>query len=387
MAVLAILVELITALLTVAGMVYLLLALLAVRSFARQPAPVIAGAAPTISVLKPVKGSDPDLYGSFASHCKQQYSGRYELLLGAADAIEPLEEMAARLRAEFPEVPVRVIPCPERLGTNGKVSTLAQMLPHALGAVIVINDADIRVGPQYLQGIAATLGDPATGLVTMPYRGQVVERGGIWSRLEGLGISTDFFPGVLTSRMLEGGVHFGLGSTLALRRETLEHIGGFAPLLEHLADDYELGARVHTAGMRVFLSPQVVATTVPRYTLRGFVQHQMRWARTVRDARRLGYLGLVITYALPWALATMIASGFALWSLSLLSLTLLLRVAVALSAGVGLLRDGQVLRDLFLLPLRDCCGLLFWAWSFAGDEVTWRGERFRIRRGMLHRIS
>lgn len=373
-------------------MVYLSLALLAVRSFARQPVPAAVSAGPTISVLKPVKGSDPDLYGSFASHCRQQYRGRFELLLGSAAGLEKaaglaaLEAMAVRLRAEFPAVPVRVIACPERRGTNGKVSTLAQMVPHALGAVLVVNDADIRVGSGYLQGIAAWLGDPAVGLVTMPYRGQVVAGGGLWARLEALGISTDFFPAVLTSRMLEGGVHFGMGSTLALRRETLEAIGGLVPLVEHLADDYELGARVHAAGRRVVLSPEVVATTVPRYSLRGFMEHQMRWARTVRDARRWGYVGMVATFALPWAMATVLSSGFALWSFTLLSMALMLRVAVALSAGVGVLRDGQVLRDLFLLPLRDCVGLLFWAWSFAGDEVTWRGERFRIRRGVLVRV-
>lgn len=385
-------------------MVYLSLALLAVRSFARQPVPAAVSAGPTISVLKPVKGRDPDLYGSFASHCRQEYGGRFELLLGAAagpeetagaeEAARPeetaefaaLEAMAVRLRAEFPAVPVRVIACPERRGTNGKVSTLAQMVPHALGAVLVVNDADIRVGSGYLQGIAAWLGDPAVGLVTMPYRGQVVAGGGLWARLEALGISTDFFPAVLTSRMLEGGVHFGMGSTLALRRETLEAIGGLVPLVEHLADDYELGARVHAAGRRVVLSPEVVATTVPRYSLRGFMEHQMRWARTVRDARRWGYVGMVATFALPWAMATVLSSGFALWSFTLLSMALMLRVAVALSAGVGVLRDGQVLRDLFLLPLRDCVGLLFWAWSFAGDEVTWRGERFRIRRGVLVRV-
>lgn len=381
-------VELVTLLLTLAGLFYLVLALLAVRSFARQPVPAPPVLLPTVSVLKPVKGFDPGLAEALRSHCRQTYAGRYELLLGASgDEAEfaALEALATQLRGEFPAVSLRVLACPAQLGTNGKVSTLLQMVPQALGEVLVINDADIRVGAEYLANLAAWLAEPNVGLVTVPYFGLVANSGGVWSRLEALGIATEFFPSVLVARMMERGIRFGLGSTLALRRETLERIGGFAPLLELLADDYELGARTAALGMRVVLAREAVATSVPAYTFRAFAQHQTRWYRTVRDARKWGYLGMVTTYALPWAMATVIASGVALWSVSLLSLTLLLRVAVALSAGVGTLQDGQVLRDLFLLPMRDVASLLFWAWSFAGDTVVWRGERFRVRDGRLVR--
>jgi ceramide glucosyltransferase len=130
-----------------------------------------------------------------------------------------------------------------------------------------------------------------------------------------------------------------------------------------------------------------VETTVPAYSFRGFVDHQMRWSRSTRDSRKLGYLGLGITYALPWAMMACVASGFALWSFTLLSMVTLARVAVALSVGVGVLRDAQVLRDLWLLPVRDCFGLCFWLWSFAGDTVVWRGERFRLRDGRIHRVA
>jgi ceramide glucosyltransferase len=126
-----------------------------------------------------------------------------------------------------------------------------------------------------------------------------------------------------------------------------------------------------------------VETTVPAYTLRGFCEHQLRWARSTRDSRRLGYVGLGVTYVLPWALAMVLASGGSLWAISLLSLALLVRVSVALVVGVGILRDEQVLRDFWLLPLRDCFGLFFWAWSYASDVVVWRGERFRLRAGEM----
>ena len=209
----------------------------------------------------------------------------------------------------------------------------------------------------------------------------------VWSRLEALGIATEFFPGVLTARMLEGGIHFGLGSTLAMRHDALAAAGGLEPLLEVLADDYELGARIHRAGYRVELSAEVVETSVPPYTFKGFFDHQLRWSRSTRDSRRFGYLGLGVTFVLPWALATCVVSGFALWSLALLSLVLLARTALALSVGVGILGDDQVLRDLWLLPLRDVFGLFFWLWSYAGNTVLWRGERFRLRRGQLERVS
>jgi ceramide glucosyltransferase len=136
----------------------------------------------------------------------------------------------------------------------------------------------------------------------------------------------------------------------------------------------------------VELAAEVVETTVPAYSLRGFVDHQMRWARSTRDSRRGGYFGLCVTYVLPWALLAVVASGAALWSFSLLSLALLARVSVALVVGVGLLRDGQVLRDVWLLPVRDCFGLFFWLWSYAGNTIVWRGERFALRRGQLERV-
>ncbi len=388
---LALAAELLTLVFTLAGLAFLLMNLLALRSFTQQPAPPLLGSAPTISVLKPVKGSDPDHYGSFASHCRQQYSGRWELLLGAsAEAAsaetQALERMAAQLREEFPAVPVRVVLCPERLGLNGKVSTLAQMVPHALGEILVVNDADIRVGPRYLEAIARWLQEPGVGLVTAPYFARVVGGGSVWARLESLGIATDLMMGILTARWIERGVRFGLGGTLALRRETLEAVGGFQGLLGHLADDYELGARVHGAGLRAVLMQEVVSTSVPNYSAAQFWQHQVRWARTIRDARPVQYVGVAVTHGLPWAMLTVVSSGLALWSFSLLSVVLLLRVTVALQCGAGILRDEQVLRDIWLLPLRDSIALLLWAWSYASDDVVWRGERFRVVRGLLRRL-
>jgi ceramide glucosyltransferase len=225
-------------------------------------------------------------------------------------------------------------------------------------------------------------------MVTAPYLGRTAVDGPgltLWARLEALGIATDFMPGVLTARKIEGGIHFGLGSTLAVSKQALAAAGGLEPLVDYLADDYEIGVRIARAGYRIELCGETVETTVPAYNFRGFWDHQLRWARSTRDSRRWGYVGLGITYCIPWAVLNCIASGFALWSFTLLSLVLLARVSVALSVGVGVLRDGQVLRDIWLLPLRDFVGLGFWAWSFASDTVVWRGEGFKLRNGRIAR--
>jgi len=381
-------IEAITTLLTLAGLAYLLLALWGARDFVHhwQRRSLDVDHAPDVTILKPVKGIDPHMYAGLVSHCQQQYAGSFEIVFGVSSLDDPAAAEIERLRADFPDIAIRLVECRERLGTSGKVSNLVQMLRKARYEHVIINDSDICVTPHYLTRVMACFADPHVGMVTAPYIGRTADSGPgltLWSRLEALGISTDFFPGVLTARTLEGGIHFGLGSTLATSKAALAKAGGLEPLVEYLADDYEMGERIANAGFRVELCSEVVETTVPAYKFRGFCDHQLRWARSTRDSRKLGYLGLGITYALPWAMMTCIASGLALWSLSLLSIVLLARVAVALTVGVGVLRDGQVLRDLYLLPLRDLFGLGFWAWSFAGDTVVWRGELFHLRNGRI----
>jgi ceramide glucosyltransferase len=385
-------VEVVAVVLTLSGVAYGLIALWGARDFehagravaGREGGGFVRDAALGVSILKPVRGVDPRMYAGLVSHCVQEYAGEYELVFGVSSLEDAAVAEVARLRVEWPAVSIRLVECPERLGANGKVSNLVQMLPHARFEYVVVNDSDIRVSPNYLRSVMAPFAEALVGLVTVPYVGRA--EGTVWSKLEALGIATDFMPGVLTARKLEGGIRFGLGSTLATTKTALAKVGGFAGLVDQLADDYELGARLSAAGYRVELAHAVVETTVPAYTLRGFCEHQLRWARSTRDSRRWGYVGMGVTYVVPWALATVVASGFSLWAISLLSVALLVRVAVALTVGVGILRDGQVLRDVWLLPLRDCFGLFFWAWSCAGDVVVWRGERFRLRRGVLERV-
>lgn len=392
-------IEALTALLTVASIAYMMLALWGARDFVRsvrhggpKPPGTVPGnplAAFPVSILKPLKGIDTRMSAGLISHCEQQYAGAFEVIFGVSAPDDPAVAEVERLQLAYPAVAIHLVVCHERLGSSGKVSNLVQMLPHAAYEHILINDSDITVGRDYLSGVMGWFADPAVGMVTAPYVGRSVtgpDATTLWGKLEALGISTDFLPGVLTARKLEGGIRFALGSTLAFSKAALAQAGGLEPLVDYLADDYELGRRIAQAGFRVALSGEVVATSVPAYDFAGFWQHQMRWARSTRDSRRLGYIGLGVTYCVPWALANVVASGAALWSFTLLSVALLARVSVALVVGVGILRDDQVLRDLWLLPLRDLFGLLFWAWSYAGDTVVWRGEIFRLNRGRIEKV-
>jgi len=339
---------------------------------------------PPVSILKPLKGTDPEMYESFRSHCLQDYP-EYEIIFGVSDSSDPAVASVQQLRREFPERSIQLVVCPKILGPNVKVSNLEEMTQCANYEYLVVNDSDIRVDPDYLRCTVPLLADAKIGLVTCLYRG-VADRT-LGSRLEAVGISTDFCAGVVAARLLEGGLNFGLGSTLAFRRRDLSQIGGFKSLVDFLADDYELGKRIAALGLRVELSEALVETHLPAYDLVGFVAHQMRWARGVRDARLGGYIGLLSTFGLMWALVGLLAAQAALWSWIVLACVLLLRILVALRIGRSLLKDRQVLRQLWLLPLRDLISFMIWLVSFWGNKVVWRGERFELRRGRLSRVS
>ena len=387
---LALAVETVTTVLTVAGMGFFLASIVAARVYLHELRAPAAVFAPGVSILKSLKGLDPGMMDAFRSHCRQAYAGGFEMLFGISSLDDPAAQAVEQLKAEFPERAIRLVVCPERLGTNGKVSTLVQLAVHARYDFLLINDSDITVSPQYLERVMARFGVADSGadktkipvgLVTALYRGRA--HGTLGSRLEALGIATDFMPGVLLSKLIEGGLHYGLGSTLAVRREALEKIGGLQPLVDYLADDYELGARVAKAGYRVALCAEVVETAIPAYDWDGFVDHQLRWARTVRDSRPGGYLGLMVTHGLAWALLNLVASGLSPLSLWLLGLSFFLRLAQAMTAGAEVLGDHEVLPNLWLLPLRDAVHMGVWAAGFAGHTIVWRRERFVLKGGKL----
>jgi ceramide glucosyltransferase len=373
---------------TVASAGYYLLCLWSALAFgkARRQAgrEALSAFTPPVSILKPLKGTDPEIYQSFRSHCLQDYP-EYEIIFGVSDADDPAIAEVVRLQQEFPEHVIRLVDCTESLGTNTKVSNLAQMSRQASHAYFVVNDSDIRVENNYLRRVIAGLNDDSVGMITCLYRG--VASATLGSRLESLGISTDFSPGVLTARQIEKGIRFGLGSTLAFRRADLEAMGGFESIVDYLADDYELGKRIADRGLKVKLSDVVVETFLPPYSLGAFVRHQLRWARSVRDSRRWGYVGLVLTFGLVWALLTLLLAGAVTWAWGLFAATVSLRVAVAVFVGQVTLQDRQVMWLLPLIPLRDLLAFAVWLISFTGHTVDWRGSSFLLKDGKLARLQ
>jgi ceramide glucosyltransferase len=368
---------------------YYLICLWSASVFLREPTaarsrPTLGEATPPISILKPLKGTDPQIYDCLRSHCLQDYPA-YEIVFGVSDPNDPAIATVKKLQSEFPANRIQLVVCPKILGANVKVSNLAQMLPFARHDHLIVDDSDIRVERSYLRRVIAPLADPTVGMVTCLYRGVAAPTLG--SRWEALGISTDFCAGVLAARQLEGGMHFGLGSTLAFRRGDVQRIGGFESFADYLADDYELGRRIAALGLKVELSDVVVETVLPPYRMHNFLQHQLRWSRAIRDARAGGYMGLIFTFGLMWSMVTVISAKGERWSWALFASVTFLRLLVALVIGRVVLADRQLSRNLWLIPLRDITAVAIWIASFAGHTVSWRGDNFHLRNGKLSRSA
>ena len=371
------------ALLALAGAAYFALCVWAAAHFRRESKHASSiDFEPPVSIMKSLRGLDPHMYAGFRSHCLLDYV-EYELLFGVSDPNEPTLELVTRLQREFPNRRIRVVQCPKSLGLNGKVSTLAQVLPQARYDHILINDSDIVAPPDYLRRVMRPFADERVGMVTSLYRGLAGKT--LPSKLEALGLSTDFMGGVLVAREMESGIRFALGATMATTKRVLREIGGLEPLVDYLGDDYELGARTAAKGYKVELSDVVVETALPNYTFADFWRHQLRWARNVRDRRHVQYFGLIVTFGLAWGILAVLAEPRAWWTWAALAIVALSRVFAALAIGRGVLCDTNVTRDLWLLPLRDFVTLAVWVTSFAGNEIEWRGLKFRVRDGKLEK--
>jgi ceramide glucosyltransferase len=312
-----------------------------------------------ISVLKPVRGLDPALREAIRSHTVLQ--GDYEFLCGVSQPNDP----AIPVLREFSRVHVVHSDTP---AANAKVGVLIDLAAAARHPILVINDADIRVEPDYLASVTAPLADARVGLVTCLYR---VEGATFAARFEGLGVVTDFAPSALVARLL-GVDEFAMGSTLALRREDLDRIGGFAAVCDYLADDYQLGRRIHVLGLKCVLSDVVVET----YLAGGWRDvwlHQVRWARTIRVSRFGGYLGLPITNATLWAAVT-----GAFGRVDLAVMLLVLRLIMAIASGSGVMRSRDAMRLWWLVPARDLFGFAVWVCGMLGNSVVWGGQMLRL---------
>lgn len=351
---------------------YQLLALAA--SFARRRARTTPGFQPSVSILKPVRGASHGLSEALRSNAAQRYPN-FEMLFGFSNPNDAAKAVVAQLAREFPNI--RALDTHTRT-PNGKAGTLIDLAAAATGDVILVSDADIQVPAGYLERVVAPLADPAVGLVTCAYRARSETFAG---RFEALGVATDFGPSTLLAPFA-GVDEFALGSTLAFRRADLDRIGGFAAVADYLADDYQIGHRIHALGLKCVLSEVVVETHLAGDSWGTVWRHQVRWARTVRVSRFGGYAGLPATFATLWALLALLL-GHPLTA----ALILAARMAMAIGAGWWVLGSGDVLRLFWLVPVRDLYAVAVWAAGLTGDTVEWGGERFRLHSdGRIERL-
>lgn len=357
------------------GLIYQILALLGLaRFFGAPPPPPAVPPGPGVTIFRPLKGQDAFTRECLLSFLIQDYHP-YQVLFGVADPQDPVLPLLKEFQQTFPHMEIEIIICPEKLGLNPKVSTLRQLEPHARYDLLVIADADVKVGPDFLSLVVAALEEPRVGLVTCPYGAGRAQTLG--ASLEALTIAADFIPSVVVAFYVEG-IRFALGATMAISRQTLSRVGGLASLADFLADDYQLGYKVAQAGLKVRLLPYAVQTLNPTMSVKAYLAHQLRWARTYRVCRPKGYLAYGITHALTYSTAYFLASGLAPIAWALLAATLLLRVALARFSERLCLKGTLPAAAFLLLPLKDFLSFGLWLLSFLGRRVTWQDTPFKI---------
>ena len=370
--------------LAVAPLAYYLVGIVAaVRFFLGGRGRRTAEFAPPVSLLKPVHGVDFASRINFESFCWQNYP-EYEIVFCVNDLEDPAVPLIRQAMRDFPESSIRILSNAPKIGSNQKVNNLVLLAQKAKHEIIVQSDGDVRVSPDYLKNVVAEFADPAVGVVSCFYRG--IAENDFWAEVEAVGAASDFFAGALVAN-LPGRVTFALGASVATTKTWLAKIGGYEALADLLADDYEIGNRVHKAGGKVLLSREPVWTMYPAQTMKGFWQHQVRWARTVRMVRPASFLGLVVTHGLPWCvLAAAIAPSLCVGA-GYLGAYLVLRLMMAWVVGVWGVGDEVLREKLWLVPLRDAIHFVVWLAGFMSNRVTWGGVEFVIDGGKMREVE
>jgi ceramide glucosyltransferase len=362
--------------LAAAAMTYTVIAALAVRLRVRvHPLATQAALpkeAPGVTMLKPLCGDEHELYECLRSFCDQAYPN-FQIVFGVSDRDDPAVDVVNRLQREFPAVDLQLAIDRRQHGSSRKVSNLINMMDLARHDYLVISDSDVRVTRDYLAKVVGPLQDSEVGIVTCGYSGS--PRPGLWSLLGALFINEWFMPSVRVAA-LGGSRDFAFGVTIGIRRHVLASVGGFASIANQLADDYRLGQLTRGLGLRTVLSDVVVETCVDERSLGDLVRHELRWLRTIRAVRPIGYSFSFVTFGLPVAaLGTLLAVGA--WPpVTFLLITALARLMLHLTAR----KPGAPVAHLLVLPLRDGLTLGLWAWGFVTRRVHWREDRYRVSR-------
>jgi len=364
-----------------ASWIYWLIAWRAVVWFFRTRFPTPQNFHPSISILRPVKGADAHAYDNFASLYHQDYQGEIEILFGVADEKDQALPIIRKLQHDFPSHRIRLIVAPSDF-INPKVGNLHHLASAATGELLVLSDADIRVGPDYLTRVTAPLSEPTIGVVTCPYHGLLPES--FAAHLEAQDIEAQFFPAlIIASRLLH--VRMGLGATIAIRRTDLDRIGGFASISDYLADDFQLADRIANLGLKIHLSDYVVSSALGKVRFIDHWNRQVRWMRCVRVSAPGRYPGVVITFSTPLAALLLLFPHFLAPALCALGVSILIRYFIAWRVRRFLHLSP---RDLYYLPLRDFLTAIVFLVAAFGNRVRWRGHRFKVLRdGRLVRLA
>ena len=340
------------------------------------------GFTPPLTLLKPVHGSEPGLEAHLATFFEQDYP-EYEILFCARTENDAGLETARRVAARYPNIAAKFLSTggePDYI--NAKVASLELMEAEAAYEILVISDSDVRVSPDYLRAVALPFADEKVGAMCCPYRGVAAE-GGFWARLEAVGMSVEMTSGVLVARMMEG-MQFVLGPTMAFRRDAIRRMGGFAVTADYCADDFVLGNETFKLGQTVVLSTHAIDHMVINSTLCPSLKHQVRWMKSTRFSRPKGHFGTALTFGLPfgilaWAAAAWI--GHPWWGLAVFAWSVATRLALAIAVGGMVVEDRSWFGLLVLYPVRDLMGFGFWAASYWGRRILWRGRVFELLPG------
>jgi ceramide glucosyltransferase len=337
---------------------------------------------PPLSLLKPLHGAEPNLEAHLASFFEQDYP-EFEILFCARNADDPGLQIAWRVAERYPRIKAKFLFTdgqPDYI--NAKVASMELMEAESAYEILVISDSDVCVTPNYLRAVALPFADRRVGAITCPYRG-VAAGGGIWARLEAVGMSVEMTAGVLVARTMEG-MQFVLGPTMAFRREVIRRMGGFKVTADYCADDFVLGNKTWKLGRKVVLSHHPIDHIVLNSTFQQSMLHQVRWMKSTRFSRPKGHFGTALTFSIPFGLlgwATAAALGFGWWGFALFGWSIATRLALSIAVGRLVVRDKDWFNLLVLYPLRDLMGFGFWAASYYGSRILWRGRYFQLLSG------
>ncbi len=348
-------------------------------AFARLDHP--PGFTPPLSLLKPLHGAEPHLEEHLITFFEQDYP-EYEILFCTRTAEDPGLAIARSVAARYPHIPARFFSTGEPPYINAKVRSMELMEEAASYDILVISDSDVRVTQDYLRAVALPFADPRVGGITCPYRG-VAPEGGLWARLEAVGMSVEMTSGVLVARMMED-MQFTLGPTMAFRRQTIQRMGGFRVTADYCADDFVLGNETFKLGQKIVLSHHAIDHMVINASFVQSLKHQVRWMKSTRFSRPKGHFGTALTFSMPFGLLGLgagAASHHLALGIFLLLWALASRWALSIAVGNWVVGDHNWFNLLLLYPIRDVMGFFFWAASYLSSRILWRGRVFQLLPG------